>query len=194
MGSELEAGSDNRARFERWRVVLSDAAKEVFQLMVGEELSVPEEANPAVLSEVAGMVGLAGELCGVLTIRCSKAAAGKIACQMLGVAEAEAAAQAIDAVGEICNMVAGSFKAKIAGLEDKCMLSVPTESVATVMSFIPWRVGSGSSCRSCSMEKRCGSAWKYKTRGAVKECSDWRGSNLLLHLRFCRRSADIGKP
>jgi chemotaxis protein CheX len=127
MSSELEqAGSDNRLRIERWRVVLSDASKEVFLLMVGEELSIPEDANPFVLSEVAGMVGLAGELCGVLTIRCSKAAAGKIACQMLGVAENEAAAQAIDAVGEICNMVAGNFKAKIAGLEDKCMLSVPT--------------------------------------------------------------------
>jgi chemotaxis protein CheX len=45
---------------------------------------------------------------------------------MLGVAESEAAGQAIDAIGEICNMVAGNFKAKIAGLEDKCMLSVPT--------------------------------------------------------------------
>ena len=45
---------------------------------------------------------------------------------MLGVAEDEAAGQATDAVGEICNMVAGSFKAKIASLEDKCMLSVPT--------------------------------------------------------------------
>lgn len=127
MSSELErAGSDNRPRFERWRVILSDAAKEVFQLMVGEQLSVPEGSNTPVLSEVAGMVGLAGELCGVLTIRCSKKSAAKIACQMLGVAEDEAAAQAIDAVGEICNMVAGNFKAKIDGLEDKCMLSVPT--------------------------------------------------------------------
>ena len=72
------------------------------------------------------MVGLAGELCGVLTIRCSKASAVRMACHMLGVSEEDAAAQAADAVGEICNMVAGNFKAKIDGLEDKCMLSVPT--------------------------------------------------------------------
>jgi chemotaxis protein CheX len=127
MSSEIEqSGSDNRLRFKHWRVVLSDAAKEVFLLMVGEQLSVPEEANTAVQAEVAGMVGLAGDLCGVLTIRCSRASAGKIACQMLGVAEDAAAGHAIDAVGEICNMVAGNFKAKIAGLEDRCMLSVPT--------------------------------------------------------------------
>jgi chemotaxis protein CheX len=127
MSSELEkASNNNQLRLDGWRVVLTAAAKEVFLMMVGAELSIPQEANPAVLSEVAGMVGLAGELCGVLTVRCGRASAGKIACQMLGVAESEAAAQATDAVGEICNMVAGSFKAKIAGLEDKCMLSVPT--------------------------------------------------------------------
>ena len=127
MSSELEkAGSDNQLRFERWRVVLHDAAKEVFLMMVGSELSVPAQTDPAVLSEVAGMVGLAGELCGVLTIRCGKTSAKKIACLMLGMTEDEAAAQATDAIGEICNMVAGSFKAKIEGLEDKCMLSVPT--------------------------------------------------------------------
>jgi chemotaxis protein CheX len=31
-----------------------------------------------------------------------------------------------DAMGEICNMVAGNFKAKITLLADHCMLSVPT--------------------------------------------------------------------
>jgi len=126
MSLELEkAGGDKHLQLERWRVVLNDSAKEVFLMMVGAELSVPG-ANPAVSSEVAGMVGLAGELCGVLTVRCGKTSAKKIACQMLGVGEDEAAAQATDAVGEICNMVAGNFKAKIASLEDKCMLSVPT--------------------------------------------------------------------
>jgi len=45
---------------------------------------------------------------------------------MLGVTEQPGASHANDAVGEVCNMVAGCFKAKIDGLEDKCMLSVPT--------------------------------------------------------------------
>ena len=31
-----------------------------------------------------------------------------------------------DAIAEICNMVAGNFKAKIPALGDNCMLSVPT--------------------------------------------------------------------
>jgi CheY-specific phosphatase CheX len=44
---------------------------------------------------------------------------------MLGVPPEEGASHQCDAVGEICNIVAGHFKAKI-GLGDKCMLSVPT--------------------------------------------------------------------
>jgi chemotaxis protein CheX len=124
MSSKLEVGSDNQLQL--WRRVLSVAAQEVFLLMVGVKLSVSEHDDLPVLSEVAGMVGLAGELCGLLTIRCGKASARKIACQMLGVSEDEAAAQTCDAIGEICNMVAGNFKSKFAGLEDKCMLSVPT--------------------------------------------------------------------
>ena len=31
-----------------------------------------------------------------------------------------------DALGEICNMVAGNFKNKVSGLGNGCMLSVPT--------------------------------------------------------------------
>jgi len=36
-----------------------------------------------------------------------------------------------DAAGEVCNMVAGNFKNKIAGLGDGCMLSVPTVITGT---------------------------------------------------------------
>jgi chemotaxis protein CheX len=36
-----------------------------------------------------------------------------------------------DALGEICNMVAGNFKNKITGLGDGCMLSPPTVIVGS---------------------------------------------------------------
>ena len=72
------------------------------------------------------MVGLAGEICGVLSLRCGKGCATKIASKMLGVPITEAASHMSDAIGEICNMVAGNFKAKLNGMQDKCMLSVPT--------------------------------------------------------------------
>ena len=49
---------------------------------------------------------------------------------MLGISLDAAAAPKCDAVGEICNMVAGYFKAKI-GLGDQCKLSVPTVLAGT---------------------------------------------------------------
>lgn len=111
--------------FQHWRVVLGEAVKEVFSMMVGVEVSTPEVDPSSAAGDVTGMVGLAGELCGVLSVRSSTNGATRIASQMLGVPLTDAAPHRSDAIGEICNMVAGSFKAKI-GLEDKCMLSVPT--------------------------------------------------------------------
>lgn len=49
-----------------------------------------------------------------------------MAARMLGIEEAEAGDQQWDAIGEICNMVAGNFKAKLPGVGERCMLSVPT--------------------------------------------------------------------
>ena len=45
---------------------------------------------------------------------------------MLGEDAASNPSAARDAVGELCNMVAGNFKSKISNLSDHCMLSVPT--------------------------------------------------------------------
>ena len=72
------------------------------------------------------MVGLAGQLCGILTVRCSAKSAARMASRMLGTDVEKAGPEMWDAVGEICNMVAGNFKNKISGMGDGCMLSVPT--------------------------------------------------------------------
>lgn len=117
---------NNSAPFDSWPLILRDSVKEVFSMMVGAEILVPEQADPPIVTEVTGMVGLAGEICGVLSVRCGKHCASKIASKMLGVPVTEAASHMSDAIGEICNMVAGNFKAKLDGVQDKCMLSVPT--------------------------------------------------------------------
>jgi chemotaxis protein CheX len=72
------------------------------------------------------MVGLAGQLCGVLSVQCDAKAAALMASKMLGVEPDKVGAEMPDALGEICNMVAGNFKNKIDGLGDGCMLSPPT--------------------------------------------------------------------
>jgi chemotaxis protein CheX len=127
MSSRAEMAAANQSSFpEAWREILRNATTEVFSMMAGIQLGTPGEADPAVQTELTGMVGLAGQLCGMFSIRCTARSANKIASHMLGVADSEAASHQTDALGEICNMVAGNFKAKIDGLQDKCMLSVPT--------------------------------------------------------------------
>ena len=111
---------------QRFTQALDHAAAEVFEMMVGTPLG---DANEAVLPRVAdhtAMIGLAGDLCGVLSFRCSNDSAVQIACKMLGTDENTSAECIRDALGEICNMVAGSFKAQLSDIAEQCMLSVPT--------------------------------------------------------------------
>jgi chemotaxis protein CheX len=49
-----------------------------------------------------------------------------MASKMLGLPLEKVGQDFFDALGEVCNMVAGNFKNKIAGLSDGCLLSPPT--------------------------------------------------------------------
>lgn len=139
-----------------WFVLLEKATREVFSMMLGcevvshtdtssremeqELLNVQDGVPPLIQvlfrrdagaaadaeSEVTAVVGIAGELCGALNFACGTAAARMMAACMLGVDEAEAGEQQWDAIGEIANMIAGNFKAKLPGIGERSMLSVPT--------------------------------------------------------------------
>jgi chemotaxis protein CheX len=124
--SSSRADSETTNRREYWTPLLELSAQEVFGLMLGDKLESASE--PAVVEslDVTSMVGLAGSLCGLLTLRCSSHSAALMATKMLGADAASAKGQMEDAVGEVCNMVAGNFKNKLSGIADSCKLSVPT--------------------------------------------------------------------
>ena len=109
-----------------WGPLLQLAAQEVFDTMLGAGLTIPLQPAPDAGLDITAMVGLAGQLCGVITIRCSGHSATVMAARLLGTEPDKASHEMWDAIGEICNMVAGNFKNKIPGLADGCMLSVPT--------------------------------------------------------------------
>jgi chemotaxis protein CheX len=109
-----------------WHALLECAALEVFEMMAGARLEVRPASSEEPHGEQTAMVGLAGALCGMVTLRCSNASAIKLAAMMLGGDAASSAASARDALGELCNMAAGNFKAKITSLVNDCLLSVPT--------------------------------------------------------------------
>jgi chemotaxis protein CheX len=110
---------------ESWRPLLQVASQEVFEMMVGCRLQT-RTRSAATPFEFTAMVGFAGQMCGRFTMRSSKQSAAAMASKMLGVSLNHDDAQIWDAIGEIANMIAGNFKNKIVGLENRCMLSLPT--------------------------------------------------------------------
>ncbi len=114
-----------RAHEENWLPILELAVEEVFEIMVGSRVKPVKSSEHAVHAEFTAMVGLAGSLCGVVTVRCDAEAARRIAKSMLG-DTADSEQQVADALGEICNMITGNFKNKLAGADERCLLSVPT--------------------------------------------------------------------
>ena len=108
-----------------WTPVLETAVREVFELMLSSKLTTPG-APTCEPMDMTSMVGLAGELRGLLSIQTSCKSACLMASKMLGIDAESAGPEMYDAFGEVCNMVAGNFKNKIPGLGDGCLLSVPT--------------------------------------------------------------------
>jgi chemotaxis protein CheX len=121
--SRMQAHPDQR---EKWLPVLELSVREVFAVMLESELQPLPADRPADALEVTAMVGLAGSLCGVLSFRCGFPAATHFTSKMLAREVSDSDEQAGDAVGEICNMIAGNFKSKVTGLKDSCVLSPPT--------------------------------------------------------------------
>ena len=114
-----------RSHEENWLPVLELAVEEVFEIMLGCRVKPMAQSEQVPSREFTAMVGLAGSLCGILTVCCDAKTAAQIAKSMLGDV-ADSQAQVADALGEICNMIAGNFKNKLAGTDERCMLSVPT--------------------------------------------------------------------
>jgi chemotaxis protein CheX len=106
---------------------LDASVREVFELMLGvscrrkgEETSRAEESE-----SVTAVVGFGGLLSGACVFRCGGAAATEIAGCMTGMIFDQVDDTVKDAIGEICNMLAGAWKSKVPNLAANCGLSVP---------------------------------------------------------------------
>ncbi len=115
------AGAEQVAR---WEEHLDRAVVEVFSIMVGVSCA-PTEPSPAEQTEtVSAVVGLAGALSGALVLRAGLKVAERMAERMAGMPAEPVLVH--DAAGEVCNMVAGAWKALDAKLSGGCLLSTPT--------------------------------------------------------------------
>lgn len=130
---------------ENWLSILELSVQEVFEIMLGCSVEPAKEDQPK-NGDFTAMVGLAGALCGILTVCCNGQAAKQIATRMLGPEIANNEGQVWDALGEICNMIAGNFKNKLAGMDGRCMLSVPTVVTGGEYSFHSLADGDSLQC------------------------------------------------
>ena len=97
-----------RSHEENWLPILELAVEEVFEIMVGCRVKPVAQSEHTPNAEFTAMVGMAGSLCGILTVCCDAKTARHVAKCMLG-DTADSEEQVADALGEICNMIAGNL-------------------------------------------------------------------------------------
>jgi chemotaxis protein CheX len=124
-----------------WGPVLESATREVFDVMLRSPLE--PLGGAAGNAELIAMVGLSGRMAGVVSVHCTSAGAREIATKMLQGPPPEGQEEdtARDAVGEVCNMVAGNFKSRLGAAGDDCKLSVPTIVAGAQCSMTPQNRG-----------------------------------------------------
>ena len=121
-----------RTKHAQWASLIELAGKEVFDRMLEADLErLPDRVSS--FMDMTAMVGLAGQIRGLVSVRCNHEMAAHIAAKMLGDDTAPPPEDVQDAFGEVCNMVAGNFKNKVAG--KNCTLSLPTVVVGSDYSL-----------------------------------------------------------
>jgi chemotaxis protein CheX len=120
-GAEEFLSTENQHRAD-------ETVVEVFSMMLGHEIGpVEEPVGSSDANERTAIVGFSGSMRGTCEIRMTTAAARSVASAMLGGTPVEEGDDSIDdAIGELCNMIAGGWKNRIHTLSSDCALSPPT--------------------------------------------------------------------
>lgn len=108
---------------------ITEATQEVFATMIFMDLEpgeTRENEKPNIDANLSSMIGLAGDLRGIISVLCPAAVAQGITGAMLGMDVTELDEDVKDAIGEIANMVAGGLKEAIAGDKKNIELAIPT--------------------------------------------------------------------
>jgi len=111
---------------DRFEEYLDRAVSEVFSVMMGVDCVVAENGAAGERENISAVVGLAGAMSGSLVLHSGRRAAMRMSELMTGSAPDGLDATVRDAVGEVCNMVAGAWKGFDAVMCAGCLLSTPT--------------------------------------------------------------------
>jgi chemotaxis protein CheX len=123
---------------------LVQATTEVFETMVFRKLKTGTPIDGDALrpgSNVVGTIGFAGSSSGLVAFYSTLETAREIAGAMLGLAPEDVNGEIPDAIGEITNMVAGSFRTRMAREGDAWAISVPTVTMGSDFYIKPMTNG-----------------------------------------------------
>lgn len=104
---------------------MDEAVEEVFSLMMGIACSAADDCPINEPEMISSVIGLAGAMSGTAVLRGGERAAVRMATALTGATIASMNDTVKDAIGEICNMLAGAWKGKLPALASCCMLSTP---------------------------------------------------------------------
>ena len=110
---------------------LDKAVEEVFRLMMGLHCIPVAECPIEERETISAVIGFAGAMSGTCVLRSGGLVALRMAESLTGIAMPKLSDTVKDAVGEICNMVAGAWKGRQPSLTSRCMLSTPTVVTGT---------------------------------------------------------------
>jgi chemotaxis protein CheX len=108
---------------------IADATQEIFSNMLMLDV-VPGEPfqrdDSKLVNSISGIIGLAGEVKGLLAIHLPNKAAVEITTAFLGMDVEEIDEDVCDAIGELANMLGGSMKAILDPGGSKVQISMPS--------------------------------------------------------------------
>lgn len=121
---------------------LRACAHDVFDKMVGTALAAgtPSDGDaPRPQSNVVGQIGFGGSRCGLVVFYATFAGAALITRSLLGMHNPDepTRVEVADAIGEITNMIAGSFRTRTATPGDAWAISIPTVTMGSDFYMTP---------------------------------------------------------
>jgi chemotaxis protein CheX len=130
------------------------AVADVFKTMLNRRVMLlPDNAPPAPVRyppvrQIVGTVGIAGDANGVVYLRFHEPFARRCTGDMLRLTDKEVSEMGdetvSDAVAELTNMIAGSFKNWLCDSGLSCRLSIPATVSGTDFTICPWHDGADS--------------------------------------------------
>lgn len=110
------------------RTAMVASAQEVFSSMITPLEQRPPSDGEALRprSNVVAQVALSGALSGIVAIYSTRVGAAEIAAGLLGVPANSAAEGAVDALGEVANMIAGALRTRLLQFGPAVDMSMPS--------------------------------------------------------------------